>query len=138
MNKLERHGFDLLSSSSFQHILSFLEVSEKIQFLSSSQTLGKEGWTSCMETFCGKCDEFCRVKLQHLCSQRKERMWSTQVWTTIIKRFGHAIQELHLAGCDGISAPVFQSDEAYSMLKNLRVLSINRCKNMDSNTVCIE
>ncbi|KDO34643.1 hypothetical protein SPRG_00705 [Saprolegnia parasitica CBS 223.65] len=125
----EGDGFAALSSATLAHVLGYLDVRDKVRFLSTSRTNAREPLVRRMQSFCGACDA-CKAKTEYLCASSRERVWTAETWASIFQRFGRGIEELHLVGCDGIEPSVFESPEALAMLQNIVVLRLERCANL--------
>ncbi|OQR80914.1 hypothetical protein ACHHYP_17063 [Achlya hypogyna] len=128
--------FAALSSAALANVLSFLDVRDKVRFLSTSRANAAEPLTHRMLTFCGTCDD-CMAKAQHLCTKSRERTWTCDVWSSVFTRFGHSIQELQLVGCDGIEPRVFESPQAIAMLQSVSVLRLDRCNNLPIKAIAL-
>ncbi|OQR82155.1 hypothetical protein THRCLA_11092 [Thraustotheca clavata] len=123
-----RDVFMKLSSAIVAHVLDFLEIQDKVSFLSTNTTNAKEPLTFSMKTYCGTC-QACLAKTEYLCTRSRERLWTSKAWTSIFRRFGLGMQELHLAGCNGIVTSVFNSMQAKQMLASISVLRVDHCNN---------
>ncbi len=126
--------FTACSSTSLAHILSYLRVEDKVQFLSISRTMSQEALMTQIKTYCGECRE-CKENIPSRCANQRERTWSSDIWTTIFKRYGHAVTELYLVGCDGIVPRVFETTEAKAMLKQIKILHMDKCRNFPIDSV---
>ncbi|KAF0690562.1 Aste57867_18049 [Aphanomyces stellatus] len=109
--------------------MDFLPVEDKVRLLSSSRSLSREALATDLKTFCGKCGN-CTSCMEHLCEHSRERKWTSAIWFNIFKRFGHSVTSLSLVGCNDITIDAFESAEARSMLKELKVLRVEKCNQL--------
>ncbi|RHX98967.1 hypothetical protein DYB25_013143 [Aphanomyces astaci] len=130
----EGGGIDQLDANVMAHLLQFLAMNDRVQLVSTCKSLAQGGVATKFETCCGACAP-CVAGLQHLCTDAPERQWARQTWTSILRRHGHALVELHLVGCVHLSPDVFASPEVRRMLQHLRVLRIDMCPGLNTRSL---